>query len=282
VERVDTNKLLSSVSNVKGALYGLLAGNMNGQFAVGGNQNIAQTLNGKAAIDIRDGRLMNVNLLDQLAAIGKFAGMSNNAENFTKLVQLTGNFNVVNGVASTDNLQAVIEGGKVAASGTANLVDNTLNMKMTAVLSREYAQRAGGQSIGGFMNTALGNNRGELVMPVIVTGTFQNPKIQPDMQRIAQMKLENILPTGQNPAGGVGGALGTLLGGLGGRQQKGEPAQTEQDQDMPQNDQAPPRQAQPQQEEGLGGVLGNIMGAVQEQQKKKKQQQQPPPQQPPQ
>ena len=31
------------------------------------------------------------------------------------------------------------------------------------------------------LNTALANNQDELVMPIIVTGTFQHPQVAPDM-----------------------------------------------------------------------------------------------------
>ena len=66
--------------------------------------------------------------------------------------------------------------------------------------------------MGGFMQTALANNQGELVVPALVTGTFSNPKFSPDVQQIAQMKLKGLVPNLQNP-GSVAGALQGLLGG---------------------------------------------------------------------
>jgi hypothetical protein len=68
------------------------------------------------------------------------------------------------------------------------------------------------------MTTALANNQGELVIPAIVTGTFQNPKVVPDVQKMAQMKLKGLIPNGDNPLG----AASSILGGLTG--QKGQPA----------------------------------------------------------
>ena len=65
------------------------------------------------------------------------------------------------------------------------------------------------------MNAALANNQGELVIPAIVTGTFQNPRFAPDLQKIAQMRMKGLMPTADNPLG----AASSFLGG-----QKGQPA----------------------------------------------------------
>jgi len=59
------------------------------------------------------------------------------------------------------------------------------------------------------MNTALANEQGELVMPVILTGTLQHPRFAPDIQMFAQMKLRNMVPSSQNPR-----ALENILGEL--------------------------------------------------------------------
>jgi hypothetical protein len=176
-------------------------------------------------------------------------------------------------VAATNNLVAQIDGGSLAAQGTANLVNNALNMHMTAVLGKALSQTVGGTGIGGFMNTALANKNGELVIPVLVTGTFDHPQFAPDLQTLAQMKLQNLLPTSGNPAAGVlggilggqggqqQGGLGGILGALGGRQQQ------QQNPNLPQSSQ-PQQQKQP----NAGDLLQQMLGG----QKKQQQQQKPP------
>jgi hypothetical protein len=72
--------------------------------------------------------------------------------------------------------------------------------------------------VGGYLNTALANKNGELVLPVIVTGTTNHPKVAPDIQQIAKMKLSGLL----NGKGGHG--LGGLLGGILGRQPQSQQA----------------------------------------------------------
>jgi AsmA protein len=250
-EKVDANKLISSVSSLKQTLYGLLSSNVNANFSSSSAENIARTLNGSMAINLTNGKLMNLDLLHELASVGKFLGNGfGPPKNFTNLVQLTGNFDVKNGLAQTNNLKAVIDGGTLAAAGLVNLADQSLNLHVTAVLNKAISQQVGGTQVGGFMNTALANNQGELVVPVIVTGTFQHPQVAPDVQQIAQMKLQNLLPTSKNPAQLTNGILGAVLGN---KNQGGGAAGTG------------------QQKGGLGGILG-ALGGQQEQQQNQQQQ----------
>jgi uncharacterized protein involved in outer membrane biogenesis len=253
-EKVDANKLISSVSDLKQTLYGILASNVNATFTSPSGSspadNIAKSLNGNLAINLTNGKLMNVDLLHEVATVGKFLG--NNfgaAKGFTNMAQLTGNFDVKNGLAQTNNLKAVIDGGTMAATGLVNLADQSLNLHITAVLNKTLSQQVGGTQIGGFMNTALANNQGELVVPVIVTGTFQHPQVAPDIQQIAQMKLQNLLPTSKNPGQLTNGILGAILGN---KNQNGN--------------------ATGQQKGGIGGILDTLGGKQQQQN-----QQQPPP-----
>jgi hypothetical protein len=131
-------------------------------------------------------------------------------------------------------------------------------MHMTAVLNKSYSQSVGGTGVGGYLNTALANKQGELVLPVLLTGSMNHPVVAPDVQKLAQMKLNNILPNaagmlGGKNAGGVGGIVGGLLGG--GQQQ--QPA-------------AQPGQ-KPNQQQDLNNSLNNALGGLLGGKKKPKQ-----------
>jgi hypothetical protein len=102
--------------------------------------------------------------------------------------------------------------GSLSANGTLSLVSQALNMHVSAVLSSGTSKSVGGNSVGGFLNTALANNKGELVIPAIVTGTASHPTFMPDVQAMAKMKLTHLLPTTGNPASGVSGILSGVLG----------------------------------------------------------------------
>ncbi|MFB3918215.1 MAG: AsmA family protein [Terriglobales bacterium] len=284
---VKANDLISSVSSLKNTIYGLLAASTQTNFRIADTSNIARSLNGTLALDLTKGRIARIDLLNQLASIGQFAGLVQNPQPFTDVLKLTGNFDIRNGVALTNNLQAVIQGGTLAANGSVDLAEQALNLHLTAVLSKALSDKAGGTNIGGFMSTALANNRGELVIPVIVTGTFDHPRFAPDVQKIAAMKMQNLLPSMNNPGqlttgilgsvlkggrGQVPGGLGGVLGAITGQQQQ----QKQQDQQQkPQSQQpvATPQQQQQQSPNPLQEALEGIFGG-----KKRQQQQSPPPQ----
>jgi len=283
---VDANKLVSSVTSVKQTLYGLLAANTNMGFAAASSADMARTLNGTFNLDLTKGRIVGIDLLHELGNVGKFlsGAPASGSQPATNLLKLTGTFNVRNGLAETNNLQALIEGGSLGATGAVNLVNNALNLHLTAVLSKWFSNKVGGTNVGGFMNTALANQQGELVIPVLVTGTFQHPIVAPDVQKLAQMKLQHVLPTTANPA--LGQAVGALLGGKNGQkpnlgnilgaiagQQKQTPASSGQAPAQP-----PPGQTQNQQQpkaNPLGDILNQVFGGKKQQQQQQQQQQKP-------
>lgn len=116
--------------------------------------------------------------------------------------------------------------GSLSATGSLNLVDEGIDMHMTAVLGSGVSKTVGGTGIGGFMNAALANKQGELVLPVLVTGSMAHPAFAPDVQALTKMKLSHLLPTSGNPSSLTSGLLGSVLGGALGQsqQQKNQPA----------------------------------------------------------
>jgi len=247
LQHVDANGLLSSVSSVKNMLYGLLATSANARFQAASAEDITRTLNGTLSINLTNGKFTKLDIMNQLASVGKFLNANATAnKGFTDIQSVTGTFNVVNGVAQTNDLKAVLSGATLASQGTINLVNNTVNMKANAVLSKEMSGSVGGNGVGGMMQTALANKNGELVIPVLITGSLDSPHVAPDMQSVANMKMQNMLPSLANPSqlthGGVSGVIGALTG-----QQQQQPGQKQ-------------NTNQQQQQNPLGNALGSILG----------------------
>lgn len=188
---------------------------------------IMRAVNGTADINFNNVKYSGANIGRELGSIAGFlnpGAASQSTAGVTDISTMTGNIQVKNGLAVTNNLQAKMDIGNVGIAGTADLVSQALNLHVTAVLSQSTSQKAGGTSIGGFMQTALANNQGELVVPALVTGTFSNPKFSPDVQQMAQMKLKGLIPNLQNPSS-LSGALQNLLGSKAatqGAQQQGQ------------------------------------------------------------
>jgi uncharacterized protein involved in outer membrane biogenesis len=248
---VDANRLLTSISSVKDTVYGTLGANANVTFSTPQSGDVVQTLNGVIALNLANGKITKLDLLSELSKIGKFGGGA--AKGYTAVSQMSGTFNVHSGVAQTNDLKAALDVGTMAANGIINLVNQDLNMHVTAVLNKGFSQSVGGSGVGGYLNTALANKNGELVLPVIITGNMNHPIVTPDVGQIAQMKMKDLLPTAGGLLNGKGGNdLGGLVGGLlGGQQQQqakpGQPAQKNQ-------------QANP-----LGDALNQLMGGKKKQ-----------------
>ena len=214
---VDANKLLSSVSSVKDTLYGTLTANTNLTFATPQSGDIVQTLNGTMSMNLANGKIMKLDLPGELSKVGKFGGVT--PKGYTAISQMSSTFNIHNGVAQTNDMKAALDVGNMTANGIINLVNQELNLHVTAVLNKGFSQSVGGTGVGGYLNTALANKNGELVIPVIVTGSMNHPSVSPDVQQIAKMKLNNL--------NGLGGLAGLIPGQKG---QAGKPGQSQQQQ----------------------------------------------------
>lgn len=145
---------------------------------------IIKALSGSVKLNFNDVKYSGANLSQQLSSIAGFlnaGSIAQTAQGITNILKMTDDIIVQNGIAQTNNLQAQLDLGTVGTAGTANLENEALNMRVTAVLSRASSQKVGGQNMGGFMKTALANRQGQLVIPALVTGTFSNPRFAPDV-----------------------------------------------------------------------------------------------------
>jgi len=183
-----------------------------------------KAVNGTINVNLNSVRYSGIDISHQILSMIGTSKATQKDQGYTNVQKMTGTIVVKNGIAQTNNLQATLDIGNVGATGTANLASQTLNMQLNAVLSKAFTQEVGGTGVGGYMSTALANNQGELVVPATVTGTFENPKVMPDVQKMAQMKLKGLIPTGDNPLGGASSILGGLTG------KKGQPAAGQQQQ----------------------------------------------------
>jgi uncharacterized protein involved in outer membrane biogenesis len=210
---VDANSMLSAVSSVKNMIYGSLAADTNVRFALAGGNELARTLNGTIGFNLTNGVIKNLNIINEVEKVGKFlksAGQDSTAAGGgTALKKFSGTLNIVNGVATTNDLTGVLNAGTLAANGTLNLVSQDINMHLTAALGSAVSQSVGGSGVGGFLSTVLSNSKGELVVPVLVTGNMAHPTVTPDATALAKMKLGGLVG-GQK---GLGGVLGGILGG---------------------------------------------------------------------
>lgn len=192
IERVEANSLISSATAIKKLISGALAGQAALSFVSRPGADIAPTLNGTFQLRLSDGRIAGFNLLNELAAIAQAAGFAKKTAAITEILDLSATLNIKDGVASTDNLRLLFPGGSLTARGMIGLADQTLKLRMTPVLSRETSNQFGGPKVGGILSTVLASRNGELVIPVLVSGTLAQPRLLPDAETMAKLKLEEL------------------------------------------------------------------------------------------
>ncbi|MBS1874540.1 MAG: AsmA family protein [Acidobacteria bacterium] len=255
IQKVDAGKLLASTTAIGKMLSGVLSGDVDIRANPQPGQPPAQSLNGTVRVMLADGKLSGVQLMNEMAGIAKFLGYKPSGAGFTNIIKLAGTLNIQNGVATTNDLQLQFDGGTLGAAGSLGLADQQVKLRVTAVLPKDVSQRVGGGQIAGLMNTALANSKGELVIPAVVTGTFDKPRFAPDTEGMAKMKLQGLLPTKDNPLAPVS-KVQSILGALGGG------AKPAADPAKPADPNAPAAQQQPQKKKGIFDVIDSVRKAT--------------------
>jgi uncharacterized protein involved in outer membrane biogenesis len=205
--------------------------------------NVMRALNGKMNLNFDTMKLKGVDASRELARIGGFLKSDEADKGYTDILKLTGNILVKDGVAETTDLEARISEGTLAVVGRSDLADESLDLRATAILSKAFSDKAGGTGIRGYLKTALSNSKGEIVIPVTITGDFDKPAIAPDAQAFLRMQRDRLLPGLDNPRAALSGILGSITGK--------KPATPEGEQ--------PAAQEQPK-SDPLKGVLEGIFG----------------------
>ncbi len=184
LRNVDANKLLSENSESKNRLHGRMGGTVTLRFQGSERPQIVRTAKGQGEVTLVNGRLAQLNLSKELAAVGQLAGLSFDQRD-TPIEDMASQFTVADGWVRTDNLTLRSPDLTMVAAGGFSLEDE-LNFEGTAVFSPEASQRISSRSpLGGFLT----DDQGRVVVPFLVRGTFAAPKIVPDAKRLLQMKV---------------------------------------------------------------------------------------------
>ncbi|MEJ2165407.1 MAG: AsmA family protein [Desulfobacterales bacterium] len=141
---------------------------------------IKKTLNGKGDLVFNDGAIVGIDLAAMARNIGSAFGLAQKSETRprTDFTQLSMPFTIKNGVADTPEASLKSPFIRIIASGTANLVNETLDLrvepKVVASLKGQgdAAQRSG------------------ITVPILVSGTFAAPKFRPDLSAAAKENIE--------------------------------------------------------------------------------------------
>jgi AsmA protein len=150
---------------------------------------ILKGLNGNGAILVEDGAVKGINVEEMVqhikAAYLKFKGSEpSQKQDFsgrTDFSRLHAPFEIKNGLAATDNTSLTAPGLRLTATGNADLVNQTLNFK----LSPKFVATIQGQGDK--------DKRSGITVPILVQGSFSSPVFRPDMKSMIEEGI-NLLP----------------------------------------------------------------------------------------
>ncbi len=120
------------------------------------------------------------NLHNQFA---KITPPDRNVPNVTRFEEFTGTAAVQQGVVSTDDLRALVAFGKITGRGISSLPEQSLNYDIDATLT-SAVPITGCEA----MEKLVGES-----FPIKISGSFDNPSIQPDFGRLITRQLQRAL-----------------------------------------------------------------------------------------
>lgn len=145
---------------------------------------IKKTLNGKGDLQFRDGAIVGIDLTGMVQNLKASFGLTEETEKKprTDFSEFNVPFTLTNGLAKTPGTQLVSPLLRVLAAGEAHLVRETLDFRVTpkfvATLKGQGDQK----------------ERGGLMVPVLVSGTFASPKFRPDLEGLLKQQLKGGIP----------------------------------------------------------------------------------------
>ena len=174
------------------------------------SEEIKSSLQGQGSLAVSEGAIDGINLTEMISQIGEgqIPEMLQGPGNKTAFSDLGGSFTIRNGIAETSNLQMTSPLLKVAATGSVDLTQSTINMLATPEIT------AGPEGKGG----ALAG----ISVPVRIEGPLERPTIRPEIKGMfanpekAGKTINQIGEALQKKFKGkpVGEAIGRFLGNV--------------------------------------------------------------------
>lgn len=161
------------------------------EFDVSGNgrslipSKLKQNLIAKGDFAVTDGSLYGVNIPQMIReAKEKLKGnfeAAKSEEKKTDFTSLTGSFNMAKGVVNNPDLAMQSPLIRLDGAGDANIIDQSLNYKLTTVIVGSFKGQGGDEDLKG------------IKIPLVISGTFSEPKYALDTEAMFKGKIDQEL-----------------------------------------------------------------------------------------
>jgi len=144
---------------------------------------IKRTLDGKGQFLFTDGALKGIDLAGMARDAKAAFGLAKEGEQKPKtdFSELNAPFTITKGLVNTTGTTMNSPLLRVLATGKANLVDESLDMRVETKV------------VGSLKGQADTKQREGITVPILVTGTFSSPSFAPDMKGIAEKAIQDRL-----------------------------------------------------------------------------------------
>ncbi len=135
---------------------------------------IVSSVEGTASFLFQDGELRGLNVPGMLRSVLEtiLSGWQTNASDRTKFSTFSASFRIKDGQARTDDVRFAGPLVRITATGTANLVDQTLDFRLEPKLVASVGAQGSGADAAG------------IGVPVLAKGKWSNPQIYADLPDI--------------------------------------------------------------------------------------------------
>ena len=180
-----------------------LSGTGNFDMAVTGRgksqRQIVSALDGKGAVSFLNGAIKGINLAAMLRnAASAFTGGSSSEK--TDFAELGGTFTIAKGILTNNDLALKSPLLRVEGKGIVDLPQRSVNYRVEPKVVASLQGQGGG-------------NAGGLVVPVLVSGPWDNLSYRPDLEALVKQNVQNVGKAVEGLLGGVqssGGGLNPL------------------------------------------------------------------------
>ena len=141
---------------------------------------LVQNLSGTGRTAFHNGAIVGINIAALVRNVATaYQGGAIGGERATDFAELSGSFNVRNGVLTNDDLWLQAPALRVAGRGQVNLPARTLDYRLEPKAAQTLEGQGGSREVTG------------LLVPVIIKGPWAEPAITPDLTGVAQRALED-------------------------------------------------------------------------------------------
>jgi AsmA protein len=141
---------------------------------------MVENLGGKGRVAFHNGAIVGINLAAMARNVtAAYQGNAIGGERATDFAELSGSFNIRNGVLTNDDLWLQAPVLRVAGRGQVNLPPRTLDYRLESKAAPTLEGEGGKREVAG------------LLVPVIISGPWHNLTFTPDLTSVARRALED-------------------------------------------------------------------------------------------